>query len=578
MKIEPLPQNACLATLQTVLDRLSAHPGLTASRRRDLRSAVACFARLKDQPPAAIPLNLAEIRQSLDHIVPARAKISAKRWHNIRSDLGAAIDASGLRPMLKTGGIGLDDEWKRLLANAAPRIARGLSRFARWAILRQVAPQAVDLGTIDRFVGELSDATLVRKLCYVRSFVAKRWNELLASSPGCGLRPVSLAGNDRKLKRVSWQDLTDGFRDDVDRYLAWSSMPDPLVEGARARALSPRTLRLQRQHIHSAASAAVAAGVPLAQLSSLGALVQPEAFRAILRQLWQQDGRKLSAYTHGLAITLIANAVDWVKAPADVVARLKALRSKLGNLPSGLTDKNKTMLRTFDDPRLINALVQLPDQLWHTARRRPAKSQSFTDLQTSLAIELLIHVPLRMNNLASFSFDRHLQCPQGRRRPALITFTEAESKNRVPLEFEIPTALADRLHTYRNEITPAVIGRRPDIVFITRTGRPRSQAAIAIAIQKAILRYLGVKLTPHQFRHLAAKIVLDAHPGAYELVQQLLGHTSLKSTTSFYAGIDTRRAGRAHADLIMQLRESKISRGVRRTRARPHQDNSHART
>jgi hypothetical protein len=37
-----------------------------------------------------------------------------------------------------------------------------------------------------------------------------------------------------------------------------------------------------------------------------------------------------------------------------------------------------------------------------------------------------------------------------------------------------------------------------------------------------------VKLTPHQFRHLAAKIVLHANPGAYELVRQMLGHKNMK--------------------------------------------------
>jgi integrase len=82
------------------------------------------------------------------------------------------------------------------------------------------------------------------------------------------------------------------------------------------------------------------------------------------------------------------------------------------------------------------------------------------------------------------------------------------------------------------------------------------------------LRHLGVKLTPHQFRHLAAKIALDANPGAYELVRQLLGHKILKTTTNFYAGIDTRRAGRAHADLIMTLRESKLGGGRRRSMSR----------
>jgi integrase len=78
-----------------------------------------------------------------------------------------------------------------------------------------------------------------------------------------------------------------------------------------------------------------------------------------------------------------------------------------------------------------------------------------------------------------------------------------------------------------------------------------------------VLRHVGVKLTPHQFRHLAAKIILDANPGAYELVRQLLGHKDLKTTTKFYAGIDTRRAGRAHADLVARLREARPKR-VRR--------------
>jgi hypothetical protein len=39
-------------------------------------------------------------------------------------------------------------------------------------------------------------------------------------------------------------------------------------------------------------------------------------------------------------------------------------------------------------------------------------------------------------------------------------------------------------------------------------------------------------------------------------VRQLLGHKNSKTTTNFYAGIDTRRAGREHAELVMRLRES----------------------
>jgi integrase len=128
--------------------------------------------------------------------------------------------------------------------------------------------------------------------------------------------------------------------------------------------------------------------------------------------------------------------------------------------------------------------------------------------------------------------------------------------------------LAERLQVYRNEIAPAVIGERPNTVFVTFSGRPRKQDTIKMTITKTIRRYLGVKLTPHQFRHLAAKIILDDNPGAYELVRQLLRHKNLSTTTKFYAGIDTRRAGRAHADLIMRLRESKLGRRQRRPASR----------
>src|ERR1700733_5303681 len=144
MKIDSLPQEAFLVSLQTVLDRLSSHPELTPARKRDMRSAVNCYAKLVDQPPAAIPLDLAAIRQKLDKIVPAWMKISRKRWANIRSDLAAAIDASGLRPMLITARIELAAPWRQLLAETPQPSRHGLSRFARWASLHRIKPEAVN--------------------------------------------------------------------------------------------------------------------------------------------------------------------------------------------------------------------------------------------------------------------------------------------------------------------------------------------------------------------------------------------------------------------------------------------------
>ncbi|MGC2077275.1 MAG: tyrosine-type recombinase/integrase [Xanthobacteraceae bacterium] len=570
MKTEQIQTSGAPATLQDVLDRLSDDGIVDSRRRRDLRSAVASFAKLVDKAPGLIPLDLAAIRHALDSAVPAQAGVSAKRWANLRSDLSAAIEASGLCPILKTAKFDLAEPRKQVLdAVQDQRIRHGLSRLARWASLRGIAPSEVDDLTIERFISELRAYTLIRNIDDQQRRVTMAWNWLAKLQPNLELGPVSTPSK-AALRRFDWQQLPASFQNDVECHLTWTSVPDPLDENARRRPLAPKTRHLRREYIHSAVSAAVAGGIDPAQLTSLATLVAPDTFKAALVHRLKQDGSKLTAYTHGVAGTLIAIAQEWVNVPAETLAGLKAMRRKLGNLPTGLTSKNKALLRKFDNPLLLEKLIALPDKLWRKARRELAESRRpFIDLQNALAIDLLIHVPLRMENLSALMFGVHLHWPQGPGRAAQVVFAGDETKNQVQLEFEIPAALADHLHTYRNEIAPVVTGKRPDAVFVTWTGKPRGQAAITDAIEKAILKNLGVRLTPHQFRHLVAKIILDANPGAYELVRQMLGHKNTKTTTNFYAGIDTRRAGRAHADLIMQLRKNGISRRGRSRRRSP---------
>jgi integrase len=79
----------------------------------------------------------------------------------------------------------------------------------------------------------------------------------------------------------------------------------------------------------------------------------------------------------------------------------------------------------------------------------------------------------------------------------------------------------------------------------------------------------GIVLTPHQFRHLSARVVLDRHAGEYETVRQLLAHKSLKTTVAAYAGIDCRRAARRHQELVEQALAEEMparrSKGHRKT-------------
>jgi len=542
-------------TLQAVVDRLLTNPSLTETRKRDLRSAVMVFAKVVGQPPSAIPFDLAAIRNRLDAMVPAQAKVTSKRWANVRSDLSAAITASGLVDIIKTSDVKLDSGWAALLRGKDKAIANGLSRFARWATLRGIRTTEVDNEVMERYFGELETNSLVRNLRGQRRSVAINWNKLVDASTN--LKHVQVPSHRPPSRRISRDKLPAPFRKDVEKYLVWCRVPDPLEEAARARALEPATVRLRRDHIHLTVSAAVAAGIDIKRLTSLARLVEPETYRQLLRQRWTEAGGRFTNYTRDAATTLIVIAGEWVKVSAKQMTQLKELRSKLGGpARRKFAQKNDALLRRFEDPRLVRQLVQLPDKMWRAARRSlGTRKQSFVDLQTALGIDIELHVPLRPGNLSALRFDKHIYWPQGRGKPALVIFNGDETKNDDPLEYELPTALADRLYIFRHEIAPSIIGSVPDALFISRSGKPRVQDTVALAMKKAVLKHLGIKMSPHQFRHFGGNLALDDMPGAYEHVSQLLGHRDRDTAPRFYTGKKTRRAGRAHAALIARLRD-----------------------
>ena len=73
-------------------------------------------------------------------------------------------------------------------------------------------------------------------------------------------------------------------------------------------------------------------------------------------------------------------------------------------------------------------------------------------------------------------------------------------------------------------------------------------------ISRTIFQYTGLHMHPHLFRHLAAKLHLEAEPGSYEAVRRLLGHKTLRTTTGFYTGLENAAAARHYDKLRRRLR------------------------
>jgi integrase len=419
-----------------------------------------------------------------------------------------------------------------------------------WIIGNTISPQRINDAVIENFIADVRENSLHRKPSHLHRMTSLIWNEV-ARRPELNLQPVMVPSFRRPSKRVNWALFATSFRKDVDKYRTWCAGSDSFAADARSRVLAPLTLKLRLAQIHAAATALVEAGVKPSAIRSLADLCSPENFKYILRRRYESISGRENRFNQDLATALVQIAREWVKVDAVVLAELRRLAGKVPKRMSGLTDKNKRFLRQFDDPTVLQRLFDLPRRLWAEVKRnKKPNHQTLAKAQAAIAVAILSYMPLRMQNLAALTFNIHLFMREGARANSTLELAAGEVKNRRELAFDIPSDVAKMIIEYRNSFAPKVIGHRPDKLFVNADGTPKSQGTVSAFITTTLRRRTGIVLTAHQFRHLSAKIMLDAEPGSFETVRQLLGHASLNTTVGAYAGIDSRRAARHHQRLI----------------------------
>ena len=508
------------------------------------------------------------ISAGLAAINPVAAGLTPKRFANIRSDFLAAVKASGVSPVKAEAKSPLSLDWVDLFERLSGRRAHiGLSRLARYASGQGIAPKGVNDEVIGGFIVAVREGSLHGKPDKLHRQVSLIWNEA-AQDPKLGLRYVTVPSFRGPPKRIDWALLSDAFKKDVEDHLSWCAVSDPFAAETRSRAMAPRTLRLRRDQIHSAVTALVESGTKPAAIQSLADLTSPNKFKSILRWRLNSVDGQTNIFNYNLGKALVQIAYEWVKVDAQEFAELKRLLGKMPVPLMGLTDKNKHFLRQFDDPAVLRRLYRLPDRLWEEVRRDPHPNyRTLAKAQAALGTAILSYIPLRPQNLTALAFGTHLFMQEGASAISTLELSAAEVKNRQELGYDIPRVVAKMLIEYRDRIAPKIIGHRPTRLFVTVKGMPKHQKTISYLIASYLKRRAGIILTPHQFRHLSAKVVLDAEPGAFETVRQQLGHKNTKTTTGAYAGINSRRAARHHHRLVQQALETQTPVRGRRKRA-----------
>src|SRR6202040_295014 len=109
----------------------------------------------------------------------------------------------------------------------------------------------------------------------------------------------------------------------------------------------------------------------------------------------------------------------------------------------GLTPKNKASLRQFDDPAVLQRLIDLPKRLWAEVRREAKPNfRTLAKAQAALGVAMLTFMPVRPENLAELTFGVHLFLREEAGATSSLELSADEVKNKeIEVAFDIPSPI-----------------------------------------------------------------------------------------------------------------------------------------
>jgi integrase len=411
--------------------------------------------------------------------------------------------------------------------------------------------------------GEMLAHSAVERPKQVHRDACLTWNRMLDRINGWPAVRLTVPNNARNYAKPL-EAFPQSFATDLQAYLdrqrgtdLFGNAPDPA---------SPVTLRSHRTWLLEIASALVLSGRDISSIRSLADLVAVNTAKLALRFFWQRNGQRKTGQLQNFGRLIVNIAKHWAKVPPDHLEALREIRREVDPGKGDMTERNRIRLRVFNDPVNVERLVNLPERTMRPIAR--LSNPGYNDAvraQTAVAIAIELVAPLRAKNLAGLRLNRHLiRTRPGREAIMHLVIPAGEVKNDNALEFELPPDVVRLLELYLEKFRPLLVTDGSAYLFPARQGGAKTPAQLAEQIKRAIKIGTGLIMNVHLFRHFCAFIFLKAHPGEYETLRLLLGHSTLAVTVRAYCGLERDDAVRRYDKLISTYR-------------RPQEDKSHVR-
>ena len=529
-------------------------PELSAQRRRHWVCSSGQIAKWLDRPAAVIPARWHSVRISVAQLHHARVGVTAKTLANHKSNVRAALRWLANEHDVPQQGVRLTPEWARFRDRLDKPTRSRLYSLIRYCSARRIGPLSLDDKVFDEYWRYRAETTALASNNTARRFMARAWNACAATTDTWRLQ--WLTEPPLKTAEPAWEAFPVGLRKDIDEYFAGLAKVHRSLSGKRIQPCSPTTIATRRAELVAMARMAVRLGVPTESLTSLAALLQPDLVERVIDAYWQKNGDEPKRSTIDLGWKLLRMARETGCLDQAALDRLDEMRSALEqHRREGLTPKNLQLIRQVLTDSVWGEVVSLPNILIHQARsakdHAPIKAAILAQL--AVAIAILTFAPIRLGNLVRIELDQNLIKPGGLNTPYWLVFPNYEVKNKVDLNFQFDQLLTDLIDEYVHEFRPALLrGTNASWLFPGEGGQPKNKLLFSKQITERIQKAVGLRITPHQFRHAAAAVFLKHHPGHYETVRRFLGHRNIQTTIRFYCGLETMQATEEFGKLIRQ--------------------------
>jgi hypothetical protein len=399
--------------LSEVIDKVLSDSDLTPVQRRDIVSGLRRMSEALGLPPQEVPADVTWLQHRIARVAPAALGLSDKTWSNIQSNARAGLVRFGVVEKRISRKADLSPAWRTLwelvLRSGDETLSSGLSRFVYFLSRLGVDPEDVSDAHGDAYLKAVAMNEIRRSPEKSWTMTARSWNLAVRRIPEWPRQLLTVPSRGRTI-RIDIEKFPAEFMDDLDRYLHDLGHPDPLDETARLKPLRPASIAQYRTMLLRFASELVHAGMDIAEIDSLAAVVRPQNAERGVRRMLDRTSNKPTPGTADMACLLASVGRNHVKLGASDQKILDRYAIRLsGKSSPGLTAKNRDRLRPFDDPETVRRFLLLPQKLFARAETAKTKGQAIRLREEAIAIGILQALPIRRRNLGTIHLEGSLQ-------------------------------------------------------------------------------------------------------------------------------------------------------------------------